>query len=142
MAATAACLGAVGLWSTVPIFVKYLTESMDSWSQNALRYSVAFLFWLPFLLYIARRGTLDPRTWRRAILPSIANVVMQCLYAAAFYYIDPGFLTLLANTSALWVAGFSLALFPDERPLLTSARFWAGLTLSVADLFAVPDFNA
>jgi len=141
MAATAACLGAVGLWSTGPIFIKYLTGSMDSWSQNAVRYSVAFLFWFPFLLYIARRGTLDPRTWRRAILPSVANVVMQSLYAAAFYRIDPGFLTLLSNTSALWVAGFSLALFPEERPLLTSARFWGGLMLSLAGLFGVLYFK-
>jgi drug/metabolite transporter (DMT)-like permease len=141
MAATGACLGAVALWSTGPIFIKYLTGCMDSWSQNAVRYSVAFLFWFPFLLYVARKGTFDPRTWRRAILPSIANVVMQSLYAAAFYRIDPGFLTLLSNTSALWVAGFSLALFPEERPLLTSARFWGGLVLSLVGLFGVLYFK-
>ncbi len=140
-AATAACLGAVGLWSTGPVFIKYLTGPIDSWSQNALRYSVACVFWLPFLAYVVRRGTLDPRTWRRAVLPSVANVVMQSLYAAAFYHIDPGFLTLLSNTSVLWVAGFSLAMFPEERPLLRSARFWAGLTLSLAGLFGILVFK-
>ncbi len=141
MAATGACLGAVALWSTGPIFIKYLAGPIDSWSQNALRYSVAFLFWFPFLLYVMRTGALDPRTWRRAILPSIANIVMQSLYAAAFYHIDPAFLTLLSNTSALWVAGFSLALFPEERPLLASARFWGGLLLSLAGLFGILYFK-
>ena len=120
---TGASLGAVALWSTGPIFIKYLAGTVDSWSQNALRYSVAFLFWFPFLLYVIRKGALDPRTWRRAVLPSVANVVMQSLYAAAFYHIDPGFLTLLSNTSVLWVAGFSLALFPEERPLILPPRF-------------------
>jgi drug/metabolite transporter (DMT)-like permease len=131
----------VGLWSTGPIFIKYLAGSIDSWSQNALRYSVASLFWLPFLVYVVRKGTLDPQTWRRAILPSVANVVMQSLYAAAFYHIDPGFLTLLSNTSVLWVAGFSLAMFPDERPLLRSARFWGGLMLSLGGLFGILYFK-
>ena len=141
MAATGACLGAVGLWSTGPIFIKYLAGPVDSWSQNALRYSVASLFWLPFLAYVARKGTLDPRTWRKAILPSLANVVMQSLYAAAFYHIDPGFLTLLSNTSVLWIAGFSLALFPEERPLIRSARFWGGLMLSLGGLFGILYFK-
>ena len=131
----------MALWSTGPIFIKYLAGPIDSWSQNALRYSVAFLFWFPFLLYVMRNGALDPRTWRRAILPSVANVVMQSLYAAAFYHIDPGFLTLLSNTSALWVAGFSLALFPEERPLLASARFWGGLLLSLGGLFGILYFK-
>jgi len=141
MAATGACLGAVALWSTGPIFIKYLAGPIDSWSQNALRYSVAFLFWCPFLLYVTSRGALDPRTWRRAILPSVANVVMQSLYAAAFYHIDPGFLTLLSNTSVLWVAGFSLALFPEERPLIRSSRFWGGLLLSLGGLFGILYFK-
>lgn len=141
MVATGACLGAVGLWSTGPIFIKYLTGAMDSWSQNAVRYSVAFLFWFPFLLYVAGKGTLDPRVWRRAIWPAIANIVMQSLYAAAFYHIDPGFLTLLSNTSALWVAAFSMALFPQERPLLGSRRFWGGLALSLGGLFGVLYFK-
>jgi drug/metabolite transporter (DMT)-like permease len=141
MAATGASLGAVALWSTGPIFIKYLTGAMDSWSQNAVRYSIASLFWFPFLLYVLRRGGLDSRTWRRAILPSVANVVMQSLYAAAFYHIDPGFLTLLSNTSALWVAGFSLAVFPEERPLLASGRFWGGLALSLGGLFGVLYFK-
>ncbi|MBN1507939.1 MAG: DMT family transporter [Sedimentisphaerales bacterium] len=139
--ATGACLSAVGLWSTGPILIKYLTGPIDSWSQNALRYSVACLFWLPFLLYVVHRGALDPRTWRRAVPPSVANIVMQSLYAAAFYHIDPGFLTLLSNTSALWVAGFSLVLFREERLLIASPRFWGGLLLSLGGLFGILYFK-
>lgn len=139
--ATAACLATLVFWSIGPICIKYLAGYVGPWSQNALRYSVACLFWLPFLLFMMRRGTFDSRTWRRAILPSAANVVMQSLYATAFYYIEPAFLTLLSNTSALWVAGFSLALFPQERPLARSPRFWGGLGLSLIGLFGVLYFR-
>lgn len=141
MTATAACLGALCCWSIGPIFITYLTGYVDSWTQNMLRYSVACLFWLPFLFYFIKRRTFDSRTWYRAILPSIANVTMQSLWAAAFYYIGPAFLVLLSKTSILWVAGFSLLFFREERPLARSPRFWTGFVLSVTGLLGVLYFK-
>jgi drug/metabolite transporter (DMT)-like permease len=139
--ATAACLGALLFWSLGPIFVKYLSGHVDAWTQNALRYSVACLFWLPSLAYFAARGNFAGRTWRRAILPSFANLVMQSLWAAGFYYLDPAFMTLLTKTSVFWVAGFSLLFFRDERPLARSGRFWLGLLLSVLGMLGVLYFK-
>lgn len=145
-AATSACLGAVFFWALGPIFIKYLTGHTDSWTQNALRYSAACVFWLPFVVYIAARGTFPRRTWRRAVVPSLANIAMQSLWAAGFYRLAPSFMTLLTNTSILWVTGFSLMLFPQERPLMRSPRFWLGLGLSLAGLLGVlyfkEDFSA
>jgi len=141
MAATAACLGALCSWSIGPLFIKYLTGHIDSWSQNALRYSVACCFWLPFLLYRLRRGTFDSRTWTRALGPAAANLIMQSLWAKAFYYGSPAFLVLLSKTSVLWVTAFSLLCFRDERPLARSGRFWAGLVLSLGGLFGVLYFR-
>ncbi len=141
MVATAASLGALVCWSLGPIFIEYLAGYMDSWTQNALRYSVACLFWLPFLLHVTLAGSFPAKTWRRALLPSVANVAMQSLWAAGFYYIGPAFMTLLSKTSILWVAGFSLIVFREERPLVRSARFWLGLLLSVSGLVGVIVFK-
>ncbi len=146
MTATAAALGALCCWSIGPIFIEQLTGYVDSWTQNALRYAVACLFWLPVLVYFKRRGRFDRRIWRLALLPTGANVAMQSLWAATFYYIGPAFATLLSKTSVLWVAAFSLLFFADERRLARSGRFWAGLTLSATGVFGVlyfkPDFAA
>jgi len=146
MVATAATLGALCGWSLGPIFIEYLTGYVDSWTQNALRYTVACVFWLPALLYFWRTGKFKRRTWRRAILPALANIAMQSIWARAFYYIGPAFLVLLSKTSILWVAGFSLIFFRDERPLAMSVRFWVGLALSLAGVFGVlyfkEDFSA
>jgi len=144
--ATAACIGALSFWSLGPIFIKYLTGYLDSWTQNLLRYSVACLVWLPFLLFSIRTKRLDRRVWRRAIVPGAANVVMQSLYACAFYYIGPAFMVLLGKSSIIWIASFSLIFFAEERTLVKSKRFWSGLAFSamgvIGVLYCKEDFAA
>ena len=137
VSATFACLGALAFWSLGPIFIKYLTGYVDSWTQNLLRYSVACLFWLPFLVISIKTKRLDHRVWRRALIPGIANILMQSLWAAAFYYIGPAFMVLQTKTNIIWIAGFSLIFFSEERALAKSKRFWIGLTLSVIGLIGV-----
>ncbi len=144
--ATLACLGALAGWSLGPIFIKYLTPWVDSWTQNALRYSIACLFLLPLLARAIRNNTLDRRIWKRAIPPSAANIIMQSFWAAAFYYLKPAFMTMLIKTNVLWVATLSLLLFPNERALIRSWRFWAGLAMSMTGVIGVlyfkQDFSA
>jgi len=135
--ATFACVGALTFWSLGPIFIKYLTGYVDSWTQNLLRYSVACLVWLPFLVFSIKTGRLDKRVWRRAVVPGAANVVMQSLYACAFYYIGPAFMVLLVKSSIIWIVSFSLIFFPEERTLVKSKRFWSGLVLSATGIIGV-----
>jgi drug/metabolite transporter (DMT)-like permease len=63
--------------------------------------------------------------------------MMQSLWAAAFYYVGPAFMVLLTKTNIIWIAGFSLIFFPEERTLLRSKRFWLGLTLSLTGVVGV-----
>lgn len=139
--ATAACLSALTCWSVAPIFIKLLTGVLDSWTQNALRYGVACLFWLPFLAAANRNGTFDRRIWKRALLPSALNIFTQSCFTASFYSIDPAFVDLTGKSSVLWIMGFSLLLFPRERALLRSKRFWSGMALSAAGLLGVIAFH-
>lgn len=137
LSATFACVGVLFFWSLGPIFITYLADYVDSWTQNLLRYSAACLFWLPFLLLSIKRKQFDARIWRKAIVPAAANVAMQSLWAGAFYYIGPAFMVLVTKTSVIWIAGFSFAFFADERPLVKSKRFWFGLVLSVIGVVGV-----
>jgi len=135
--ATFACLGTLSFWAVGPIFIKYLTGYVDSWTQNLLRYSVACLFWMPFLLFAIKRKRFESKIWRKALLPAVPNIVMQSLWAAAFYYVGPAFMVLLTKSSIIWIAGFSLIFFRDERPLVKSKRFWLGLALSAIGVVGV-----
>ena len=146
VSATFACIGALSFWALGPIFIKYLTGYLDSWTQNLLRYSVACLVWLPFLFFSIKTKRLDRRVWRRAVVPAVANVIMQSLFACAYYYIGPAFMVLLMKSSIIWIASFSLIFFPEERTLVKSKRFWSGLALSamgvVGVLYYKEDFAA
>lgn len=135
--ATLACLGVILCWSLGPIFIKLLTNYTDVWIQNLLRYAVSCLFWLPFLLSARKKGLIEKCIWRRALMPACANVIMQICWAGAFYFIGPTFMNLIAKTTVIWVAVFSLILFPEERPLLKSKRFWTGAALSIAGVLGV-----
>jgi drug/metabolite transporter (DMT)-like permease len=139
--ATLAMIGTVSFWSLGPIFITYLTGYLDSWTQNLLRYLVACLFWLPFLFLAVRTNRFYRIIWRLALLPAAANLAMQSFYAGAFYYIGPAFMVLLTKTNIIWIAGFSLIFFPDERPLAASKRFWFGLLFSAIGVFGVMYFK-
>ncbi|OHB55114.1 MAG: hypothetical protein A2173_04685 [Planctomycetes bacterium RBG_13_44_8b] len=144
--ATLSCIGALVCWSLGPIFIKFLTGYIDSWTQNLLRYSVACLFWLPFLLRDVKRQQIEPKLWRTAILPAAANIAMQSLWAAGFYYIGAAFMALISKSSVIWITAFSLIFFADERGLIKSKRFWLGMVLSIMGVLGViyykEDFNA
>ncbi|MBW8042236.1 MAG: DMT family transporter [Planctomycetes bacterium] len=135
--ATFACLGTLFFWAFGPIFIKYLADYVDLWTQNLLRYSVACLFWLPFLLFAIKRKRFDTKIWRKALLPAVANIVMQCFWAGGFYYLGPAFMVMLTKSSIIWVVAFSFILFADERALIRSKHFWLGLALSAIGVVGV-----
>ncbi len=46
-------------------------------------------------------------------------------------------MVLLMKSSIIWIAGFSLIFFAEERTLVKSKRFWSGLTLSTIGVIGV-----
>jgi drug/metabolite transporter (DMT)-like permease len=139
--AALSCIGTLICWSSAPLFIKYLTGYLDLWTQNLLRYAAACLFWLPFLFIAAKKGQLPKSVWKRAILPFIPNIISQNLWAAAFYYIDPGFASLLSMTAFLWVIILSVIFFADERQHLSNRLFRLSIILSLVGLMGVMFFH-
>ena len=136
-AATLAILAALLCWSSAPIFIKLLTGMVDSWTQNVLRYATACVFWLPFLVWSIRTGRFRRHIWLLALVPAVPNVILQALWAAAFYYVDPAFMDLLVKSSFFWIAALSLILFRQERALVHSRRFWLGMFLGITGVVGV-----
>lgn len=135
--ASLCCVGFVSCWTIGSLQIEYLTGKLDVWTQNFGRYSIACLFWMPFLVYRFHRGLVPRRLWLAAIPVFAGNMIMQSCWGGSFYYADPGFITLLNKTSIIWVAGFSMILFVDERALLKSVYFWIGLCCSLTGVIGV-----
>jgi drug/metabolite transporter (DMT)-like permease len=119
-------------WASVLLFLKHLTPYIDGWTANGWRYGVSAALWLPLLLAGLHRGTLPDRLWQRALIPSLLNCIGQSCFAQMPYYILPGLGGFLLRVSLVTSTGGALLLFADERPLVRSPLFWAGMGLVVA----------
>ncbi len=123
-------------WSSIPLFLKYFTVSLDAWTVNGVRYAIAALLLLPALRTLP--ATLHRRTfWRNALVPAIVNSIGQVGWALIPYYVTASVMGFGIRTSFLFTVGGSLWLLPEERYLLGSLPFWAGGTLCIAGVGAL-----
>jgi len=132
--ATLCLLGATFCWGSVPVMIKYLARPglvPDGFTANMVRYPVAALFYLPFLVYGMRRGALRG-LWIAALLPAAINVAGQALWAASPYYLDASVMAFLLRLCVVWSVLGAFIVFKDERILARSGWFWAGATLAIA----------
>ena len=119
-------------WSSVPLFLKYFTAHIDAWTANGWRYGISALIWLPLLAIQARRGRLPKGLLKLAIVPALFNACGQTLFAQAPYYIGPALMTFMLRFQIIVIGLGAYVLFVEERPILRSWQYWAG----VAAVFA------
>jgi drug/metabolite transporter (DMT)-like permease len=124
-----------------PLIIKYIVSYTDFWTQNFLRYVVTVLTMLPFIFLSQKKDFYTKELWRKALIIAVINVVVQCCWGAAFYYINPAFVTLLSKSSILWTVAISLIFFADERPLVKSWAFWASFIIVIVGLAGVMVFK-
>jgi drug/metabolite transporter (DMT)-like permease len=121
-------------WALSSLFMKYLIlNGYDPHTQNFYRYAVGTLCVLPFLVRrLRQRGArLAGRTWLRLLVPVAPNVAHQVAWVVALLWVYPALSSFLNKSSVLFAALLAFALFPEERWLLRSGRFMAGLGLCV-----------
>ncbi|HOW69234.1 MAG TPA: DMT family transporter [Phycisphaerae bacterium] len=132
--AIAALLGAIISWGTIPVMLRYLacpTRVPDGFTANLVRYPIAAIACLPWLVWGIRRGELRG-LWLAALLPSVINTVGQTLFAWAPYFENAGQLSFLLRIAVVWSILIAFMVFPDERRLARSRRFWSGAILAIA----------
>jgi drug/metabolite transporter (DMT)-like permease len=130
-------LATLGCWCAVPILVRHLAGYVDHWTNNGWRYGAAALVWLPGVLVAAGRGRLPRSIWRAALVPAAANTVAQVAFTSAHSHIDPGLLTFGLRMQLLAVAVGAYLLFPNERAMIRSPRYLAGLAFLVTGIGGV-----
>lgn len=124
-----------------PLIIKYIAPFIDVWTQNFLRYLAAVLAMAPFILLSKKKVFNDKRIWRNALIIAAINVIMQCCWGAAFYYINPAFITLLSKSAVFFSSAISLIFFVDERPLIKSKYFWLSFLVVVIGIVGVTVFK-
>jgi len=128
---------AVFCYASVPLFLKYFTGFLDAWTVNGIRYSVAALFWLPFILHNHGRAPEGRNVWRDAVPPAVANTIGQVSWALAPYHNDAVFIGFVIRSSFLFAMIFGFAFLPDERTIARRPSFWVGAVGILAGLIAM-----
>lgn len=124
-------------WSTVPLLLRDLSESVDFWTNNGWRYGASALFWLPLVVHAWWTRRLPSRIWRDALLPSVANIAGQVAFTAAHHEVGPGMVTFGLRTQLVFVAVGAWFLIPAERGVLRSRQYLGGAILLVAGLLPI-----
>ena len=126
--ATTAILTLAG-WSSVPLFLKHFSHTIDFWTSNGWRYGFSALFWAPVLAVAFQRRALPSGLWRAALVPSIINALGQTAFTWAHYRIDPGLLSFGLRSQLIFVAIGAYLLFPAERRIIRTPRYLIGLVI-------------
>ncbi len=134
----ALCLGLTLLgWSTVPLFLRHLSQHVDFWTNNGWRYGASAIFWIPALVWASRKRRLPAAIWRDAVIPSLANIGGQAAFTAAFHEMNPGLVTFGLRTQLIWVALGAWFLVPSERPIIASKRYLIGASILLGGLLPI-----
>jgi drug/metabolite transporter (DMT)-like permease len=134
---TAAVLGNVCIWGSTPVFLKALTNHTDAWTANGIRYPIAALLLLPFLIHARSKGRVNREILTRAIVPALLAFTGQVLWAWSPYFLDASLIGFLVKSSTVWAILGAMILFRDERPLLRRPKFYVGLALSTVGIVAL-----
>ena len=125
-------------FGVVPIFLRYLTGEVDPavyvdpWTVNAIRYSIAALLWLPFVLVLGRKRAARPgqpaagSVWRAALVPAGVNLIGQVGWGVSPYFVEAPTIGFVIRTSFLFTVLFGFLMIPDERRLAGKSTFLAG----------------
>ena len=135
-------------FSSVPVFLKYFAADefeLDFWTVNAVRYSVAALFWLPFVVVLSRRfkaGTIRPAggghaerparsIWVAALVPATVNTIGQIGWGASHYAASASTVGFVIRTSFLFTIMLGFIFIPAERALGRRGAFYLGVAISM-----------
>ena len=128
----------------IPVFLRHFKNlGLDAWTINGFRYSVSAAFWLPYVIYMSRRGpkTVGPapagtsgNLWRDAMIPAAINVGGQIGWALCPYYNNAATVGFGIRLSFLFTALFGFIFLRAERPLARKPWFLMGAAACIVGM--------
>ncbi len=126
------------LWVWPSIFIKYLSDSFSSYTQNFYRFSSAAVFLLLLGFFRSRAGLFSSLRNIRVYVPAAVFVLLaQVTWVEGIMLTEPAFASFLRRSSILFVIILSFYLFQSERNIISSKHFIRGSLLSLAGVTGV-----
>lgn len=136
--AAASLVLAVFAWSLSPVFIRWLTDAYDPYTMSFLRYFWATVLLVPASLVWFRRELTEALRASRALLGIAAvNLTMQTMWQVAGAAAHPTVAQLISRLAVVFVIVLSYIAFHEERGVIRSAYFVAGVALSFVGVAGV-----
>lgn len=116
-------------WGATPVILRGLTNDIDAFVANGIRYPLAALLYWPVLVTYWRRGNLNADLLRRSVVPAFFSLSGQIFWALSFYYLSASAVGFFVRGSIAWTMVAGMVVFAEERTLLRSPKFFGGLAI-------------
>ncbi len=125
-------------WALTPVFVRYMSDAYDPYTQAFFRYlSALAALWTYSLLFYRRDLLLALRRWRTLAPIGALVVCMQTAWTIAIYNTTATMAQLVTTLQAPFVILLSFAVFREERDVIRSPAYAFGSLLCYLGVVAV-----
>jgi len=129
---------AVFLFSTQPIFIKLAAPGMPGLLMFSLRFVGTVMVFLPLAFHFKKEVRASIRQWKKFVVPAIFIFGAVSLFSIGIYFTEDATLTgLLSRSNIIFIALFSLVLFPEERRVFFSKTYMLGLALASLGMYGI-----
>jgi drug/metabolite transporter (DMT)-like permease len=134
-------IGVIVFWGATPVMLRELTNHLDAWTTNGVRYPfVAILYW-PVLYLGYRRGVVNKDLMKLCIVPAFWSLLGQIMWGLAPYYLKAPAIGFFIRLTLVFSMAAAMVLFADERRLLRQPLFFVGLALCVSGFITFATFG-
>ncbi len=119
-------------WASIPVLLRDLISSIDAWTSNGFRYTLAAVLYWPVVWFGWRSGAVSREVLGRLLVPGLLCLAGQVFFALTPYYLPASTMGFLIQASVVWSIVGAALVFADERALLRTGRFLFGLVLALA----------
>ncbi len=126
------------LYSAQPILVKLAYGEVPGFLMFSLRFFGMLFIFLPLAFHFKRQVWSEIRQWKKFVFPALFVLGAVCFFTVGIYYTRNATLTaLLIKTNSVFIPLMTAALFVEERRVLFSKRFLAGVALAGVGVLGV-----
>ena len=128
----AGLVGCVVCWGVTPVILRGLTNSVDAWVANGVRYPLAAILYWPVLRSYRKQGHVQADLLKRSLIPAFFSLTGQVFWGLSFYFLSASAVGFFVRGSIAWTMIAGMVVFAEERALLRSRRFYLGLMICAA----------
>ena len=126
------------LYSAQPILVKLAYGEVPGFLMFSLRFFGMLFVFLPLAFHFKRQVWREIKQWKKFVFPALFVLGAVCFFTVGIYYTKNATLTaLLIKTNSVFIPLMTATLFVEERRVLFSKRFLAGMFLAGVGVFGV-----